>query len=428
LLEGLQMVRDGDRTDHRAVRAVAKAGQRFDVAVVGGGIVGLAAALRLSAAGASVAVIDASSAPSDSAPLDGRTAALLAPAVDLLRRLGAWQGLAVAAPLTAIRIVNLDDRGRTDGDVTFRAGEIGLTTFGYNIPNDALRRALWRSCEKHPKIRVLSNRRLSGLDVRGDRAGLSLDHGASLDARLIVGADGRNSVVRQASRIGVSEHAYGQSALVCSFAHQRAHHGTSIELHRSGGPFTMVPLPGKRSSLVWVEFDDVARHLESLDERGFAAALGERVRPWLGEVSEVSERSRFPLRAMLARRLTGPRVALAGEAAHALSPIGAQGLNLSLRDVEALGDLVEMALASGQDPGSHKLLMDYSAKRTADVRARFHAIDNLNRAVASPLTPLRMVRGLGLRAVGQIPPLRRQVIRAMMDPVTLPGPLARLAG
>lgn len=400
-----------------------------DVAVAGGGIAGLATALRLAAAGADVVVIDAGPPPLARSMADGRTAALLRPAIALLDDLGVWQQVSVdAGRLAALRIVNLSDSTGIDADVTFEAAEVGLSSFGSNVPNDRLREALFDACMKSPAVRLLLGRRITGIDVGAQGARLVLDSGNAVAAKLIVAADGQRSSVRRAIGMSASERAYGQTAIVCSFAHERSHHNISIELHRPGGPFTMVPLPGKRSSLVWVEFDDLAGSLLQLDDAGFRAELERRVEPWLGAVDHASARHNFPLRAVLANRLTAPRVALAGEAAHALSPIGAQGLNLSLRDVDVLGDLVERAKRAGADVGSNRLLVDYRTARGADVRARFHAVDGLNRAVASDLRPLRAARAFGLRLAGRMPMLRRQLMHTMMRPVTLPATLARLAG
>jgi 2-octaprenyl-6-methoxyphenol hydroxylase len=399
----------------------------YDVAVAGGGIAGLATALRLAAAGADVLVIDARPPPAAGA-VDGRTAALLDPAIMLLDDLGVWlQVAADAARLAALRIVNLSVRRGVDADVTFRASEAGLSSFGSNVPNDRLRQALFDACTNTSMIRLLHGRKITGMDVSEDAARLVVDDGSAVAAKLIVAADGQRSFVRRTVGIGATERAYGQTAIVCSFAHEWPHHDTSIELHRPGGPFTMVPLPGTRSSLVWVEFDDVAAALSRLDDAAFCAELERRAKPWLGAVDDVSTRQQFPLRAILADRLTAPRVALASEAAHALSPIGAQGLNLSLRDVDALGHLVDHAKRAGADVGSERLLADYRVARGADIRARFHAVDALNRAVASDLRPLRMARAWVLRLAGQTPMLRKQLMRTMMRPVTLPRPLARLA-
>ncbi|MDH3659309.1 MAG: FAD-dependent oxidoreductase [Alphaproteobacteria bacterium] len=402
--------------------------KRYDVAVAGGGIVGLSAALAAGQAGADVALVDRRPAPRKRAASDGRTAALLDPAITFLDRLGAWPELVGdAAPLDALRIVNLNNQSATNADVTFQASEVGLGAFGYNIPNDSLSRALFEKCAEQDAITLIANTSFSHGDVDDDQVILNLDNGMQVEVRLLVAADGRRSAVRQALRIDMRIHDYKQSAIVCSFDHDRPHDTTSIELHWPGGPFTMVPLPGQRSSLVWVEPTEKADELMALDEVSFRRELEIQASPWLGHVGGVSARRCYPLSAVLATSLTAPRTVLIGEAAHALSPIGAQGLNLSLQDVSHLGDLISEAIRTMADPGAAALLQRYSKKRMPDIRARFHAVDGLNRMVASDWRMIGLLRAAGLQTLGKLPFMRRGLMRAMMRPLELSDVFTRMA-
>ncbi len=230
---------------------------------------------------------------------------------------------------------------------------------------------------------------------------LELALGDPVRADLVVGADGRSSVVRAAAGIPVSHLSYGQTAIAVAFGHAEAHRDTSIELHRPGGAFTMVPLPGRRSSLVWVERDHEAERLMALGEDGFALELEARVRPWLGTVHGIGGRHAFPLVGMSARRLVGPRVALVGEAAHAMSPVGAQGLNTSLADVAALARAIEKNLGQGLPASQPDGLIRYERERLPDIRTRLLVTDGLARAVATAFPAIVKARGLG-------PPPRRR--------------------
>jgi 2-octaprenyl-6-methoxyphenol hydroxylase len=400
----------------------------YDVAIVGGGIVGLSAALAAGQAGANVILIDRGPPPRDRAKADGRTAALLDPAIAFLDRLGVWHELAEhAAPLKALRIVNLKDQRAANADLTFRADEVSLDAFGHNIPNDALSRTLHAKACALDGVTLITSTIVSSINVADDHAVLTLDDGRHVAARLLVAADGRHSAARQALGIDAQIRNYGQSAIVCSFGHERPHEATSIELHRPGGPFTMVPLPGQRSSLVWVEPTEKANALMALDDKAFLQGLDVQVSPWLGHVSHVSVRRSYPLSGVLAKSLTAPRTVLIGEAAHALSPIGAQGLNLSLQDVSLLGDLIDQAIATKRDLGSATLLDAYRQKRMPDIRARYLAVDGLNRMVASDWRLVGLARATGLQALGKLPFIRRRLMHAMMTPLELPSALARMA-
>lgn len=385
-----------------------------DVLVVGGGIAGSAAALALARAGAGVTLVDGRAGAQESAPRDGRTTAFLVEALQLFQRLGVWAEMAAgAAPLRRLRIVNVAD-GAIQGDVTFEAGELGLEAFGYNLLNHRVADVLRAALTGHSRVRLVPGR-FATFARAADAVRVELEDGQALSARLLVGVDGKGSRVREAARIGVRRHEYGQAAIVGGFTHARPHGDTSIEVHRPWGPFTLVPMGDRRSSFVWVEAAAEAGRIQALDEADFRAELEARASPWLGGVTALTAKAQlWPLSAVLAARLAAPRLALAGEAAHALSPLGAQGLNLSLRDATALAELVGAALANGRDPGAPAVVLAYERRRRVDVSGRFWAVDGLNRAVRSGSPALGLARGLGLQLIGSLPPLRRGVMRSLL--------------
>ncbi len=232
----------------------------------------------------------------------------------------------------------------------------------------------------------------------------------------MAGADGRRSVCRQGAGIGVSTWDYPQSALVCSFAHERPHKRISTEFHRPAGPCTTVPLPGNASSLVWVEAHAEAQRLAGLDEGAFRDTLEVAAAGTSRRRSARSARARsFRSSGLTAEAFARNRVALVGEAAHVIPPIGAQGLNLGLRDGAALADCVADALREGRDPGGAETLAAYNRARRIDVSSRIFAIDVLNRSLISGLLPVHLARGLGLHALRAIGPLRRAVVREGLD-------------
>ena len=377
----------------------------FDIAVVGAGPAGLAAAIALRGAGWTV--VCAGPAPDPAKP-DRRTTALLGGSVRFLKDLGLWDGIeGAAAPLRALRIIDMTGRLFRAPDVAFEAAEIGEAAFGYNIPNEVLIRALAdRLGDMHwPTTGV------EGVEAEADGVRLKLPGGEGLRARLAVGADGRHSLCREAAGIGTRSWTYDQTAIVANFRHSRPHHGACTELHFPAGPFTVVPLPGDWSSLVWVERPAEAARVMALDDETFAALVGRRLEGLLGDVEEVGARGAFPLSGLVARGLARQRIALVGEAAHVMPPIGAQGLNLGFRDV---ADLVRCATGVA-DPGAPAVLAAYQRARRGDVLARTLAADLLNRTLISPLAPFQIARGIGLAGLSMVAPLRRLAMRQGMS-------------
>ncbi len=394
-----------------------KVAAEVEIAVVGAGITGLAMALALARGGVEVALLAAGPLPSGQGQAaDGRTATLLLPAIDLLTRLGVFDPVGLGAePLYRLRIVGGGRPGAAEGTaLTFDAAELGHDAFGWNVPNATLTTRLARAVARTANITVHAGAVLEG--VTEDEGRLLLDaREKRLAARLVIGADGRNSVVRETAGIATTERDHGQTAIVCRFAHTRQHRNISTELHRKGGPFTMVPLPGRNSSLVWVDRTDRSETRLHLDDEAFKAAMAPLAEPWLGAIGEVSARHAFPIRARLARELTASRRALVGEAAHVMSPLGAQGLNLSLRDVATLAGLLA---SHSRDPGDPALLRAYAEARATDIKTRFWGIDTLNHLVMRSLPPFRLASSLALGLLDRLPPARRALMQALMEGVS----------
>ncbi len=388
-----------------------KNGTSFDVGVVGTGPAGLASALAL--AGLGLRVIAIGTAP---AGRDTRTAALFAGSITLLDNLGVGEACREAGePITGIRII--DDMGSLlrAPEVTFTAAEAGLDRFGYNVPNARLVEALRQRAGELPHLTLVDA--TVGKVVVGDTgAAVHLADGRVLAAKLIVGADGRQSLCRQSAEIPVKTWGYEQSAVACTFAHQRPHGGVSTEFHRPAGPFTVVPSPGHTSSLVWVERPEVAKELAALDETAFRQALELRLQGMLGAVGDIGPRAVFPLTGMAAQAAGRNRVALVGEAVHVVPPIGAQGLNLGLRDAACIADCVADALAAEADIAAPAVLEAYGRMRRTDIASRIWTVDLLNRSLLSRAAPVQALRGIGLHILKNVGPLRRLAMREGLGP------------
>lgn len=382
----------------------------FDVVVVGAGPAGLFAALALDEAGFDVAVVGAL----PGAASDRRTSALLDGSVLALQRLGVWERLRPhAAPLRVMRLVDATGSLLRAPIFEGRAGEIGLDAFGYNIANDDIGQALL-ACARDRGIALIEGL-VTGVDLTGG-ATLTLTSGETLEAALVAGADGRGSRVRAAAGIDVVATRYPQTAVTATFGHSRPHGDVSTEFHTPTGPFTLVPLPGDRSSLVCVVTPREADALLALDDTAFAREIEKRSQAILGKVMLEPGRGRYDLGAMTPRRFGVPGAALVGEAAHVVPPIGAQGLNLGMRDGAALADCLAEARASGEALGGPGAIDAYDRARRADIVSRTFAIDVLNRSLLSPFMPVHLVRGAGLWALDQIGPLRRAFMREGLQP------------
>ena len=399
----------------------------FDIAVVGAGPAGLTAA-RL-AAGAGLATVVFAGSADGRASGDTRTTALMQGAVRLLDRLGLWRDLRPhSAPLRRLRLIDDTDWTIKAPAVAFDSRELGDEPFGWNIPNLKLRAGLEGACREVAAVRILAEDAVH-VDVGSDAVRIAGNAGSESVARLVVAADGRNSLCRDAAGIKVTEWSYPQTAIACSFAHSVPHDDTSVEFHKMAGPLTLVPLPGNRSSLVWVATPEDADEMCELPAREFERRLRAETHGILGDVSEVTQRGAFPINGLTARSYAKNRIVLIGEAAHVLPPIGAQGLNLGLRDSALIAELAAQAAAEGNDIASDEVVLEYDRRRRLDVLPRTVLVDFLNRSLFSGMMPLQGLRGLGLFLLDTVGPLRRAVMRQGMEPQTnLPKIMQRNGG
>ncbi|MEW5421870.1 UbiH/UbiF family hydroxylase [Amorphus sp. 3PC139-8] len=382
---------------------------RHEVAVVGAGPAGITAALLLQANGFDTVLIG----PKPAA--DPRTTALLTGSVNVLEAIGAWERAEQsAAPMRTMRIVDTTDRLIRAPEVAFEAGEIGLDAFGYNIENNALNAAL---------VETATAAGLTWIDApvtdvvhEGGRIVLAAGE-TSVSASLAVAADGARSFLRETAGIGVRSWSYPQHAFVTIFSHDGPHHDASTEFHTRSGPFTIVPLQGRRSSLVWVVRGEEAARIETLSDDELSREIEIRSHRMLGRVTVEATRGLLPLSSQVARKLGANRTALVAEAAHRFPPIGAQGLNLGFRDIAAL---VEVLCSARQrrhaDLGSEATLAAYGRSRRADVESRTLAVDLLNRSLLSDFLPASLARGVGLFAASRFAPVRRFMMREGLAP------------
>ena len=396
---------------------------RTDVAIAGGGMVGLTLALALSQAGMKVAVAD----PMTPAQLlderfDGRVSALAFASVRMMRALGLWDALAPdAQPINDIVVSDGELGGRTSPfSLHFDHREIG-EILGYIVENRHIRRALLDAVERQSAVSFMPGVAVEGLAVRDSSTTLTLSNGGSIESPLAVAAEGRDSALREAQGIRSVAWDYPQIGIVTTVAHERPHEGVAYEHFLPAGPFAILPMTGNRSSLVWTEETNEARRLVGLDERDFTSELRLRFGAHLGEVNPIGPRWAYPLKLHLARSYVQHRFALIGDAAHTIHPIAGQGLNLGLKDAAALAETVLDAARLGLDFGRSNVLERYERWRRFDSLALAAATDGLNRLMSNSIPPLRFVRDLGMGAVDMIPPLRQFFMRhAGGDVGTLP--------
>jgi 2-octaprenyl-6-methoxyphenol hydroxylase len=382
-----------------------------EVVVVGGGAAGLTAAIALAEAGIATSLV--AGAPR---PPDNRTTALLAGSVTALDTLGVWPVCREhAAPLRTMRLIDDTPRLLRAPEVHFDASEIGLDAFGSNIENRHLLAALTARARALPALTWIAENAVAvSADARA--ATVSLASGGSVVARLAVGAEGRHSLCRTAAGIATETARYPQIAITVNLSHTRPHRNVSTEFHTRAGPFTLVPLPGQRSSLVFVVDPSDAPGLTSLSDAALAMEIERRSHSILGKITVEPGRGAFPLTAETARSFSATRIVLIGESAHVMPPIGAQGLNLGLRDAATMAELVVAACRVGEDAGSAAVTGSYERMRRADVASRGLAVDLLNRSLLSDLLPFHGVRGLGLFMLRRFGPLRRAAMREGVMP------------
>jgi 2-octaprenyl-6-methoxyphenol hydroxylase len=378
----------------------------FKAIIAGAGPAGLAAAALLAKDGISTAVV----APATTD--DPRTVALMHPAMQLLRYLDVWQPdfESRTAPLRKLRIV--DDTGSVFAAPTleFDSREMDLEAFGWNIPLKVLLPTL-RQRAADLGVTFL-DATATGAISTSERVTVTLSNSSDVSAEIAIAADGANSVLRTAAGISVDTWSYEQTALATSFAHSMGHGDVSTEYHKVAGPFTTVPLPDGRSSLVWMERPGRAEVLMAMSDRELASEIQIETHGELGLVSAIGPRKAFSMKGMTARQFARERIILIGEAAHVVPPIGAQGLNMSLRDAALAADLI---LASN-DAGSQGVISEYNAKRRSEVLPRQQVIDLMNTSLLKGYLPMEAARAAGLAALHYVTPLKRFVMSHGLSP------------
>jgi 2-octaprenyl-6-methoxyphenol hydroxylase len=400
--------------------------EHVDIAIVGGGMVGGTLAVALAEAGLAVALVDrADPAAVVEEGYDGRTSAIAHATHRLLQALGLWARLVPhAEPILDIRV--------SDGPsllfLHYDHRALGEDPLGYIVDNRAIRRALQARIAGLESLHVHAPAQLSGHADDASGVSLALADGTAIRAAALIAADGSDSRLRHEAGIAASQWDYGQTAIVCTMGHDTPHRGVAHERFLPAGPFAVLPMTddpehGHRSSIVWTERTALVPAMLALSDAEFSLELHRRFGPWLGAVRVIGGRWSYPLRYLHAERYVGPRFALVGDAAHTMHPIAGQGLNIGLRDVAALAEVLVEAKRLGLDPGTATVLERYQRWRRFDNQVLMTVTDSLNRLFSNDLAPVRLVRDVGLAAVNRIEPLKRFFMRHAMGTV---GELPRL--
>ncbi len=394
---------------------------KSDILIAGGGLVGGTLACALAGAGFSVVVVDRQDPLAGlDAGFDGRASAIALSSKHVLDQLGLWSLMASETqPINEIRVTD----GSSPLFLHYDHDDIGTEAFGYMVENRSIRKALFKRMADLDNLTLCAPAHIEDLDRsdRGVRA--TLGDGTQIKARLIIGAEGRVSPTRDAARIKLTGWPYHQTAIVCTVAHEFPHDGIAHEHFLPAGPFAILPLTENRCSIVWTEKDALVEPIMALDEADFLAELSVRFGDFLGQVKVIGRRWAYPLSLQYAERSTDTRLVLAGDAAHGMHPIAGQGLNMGLRDVATLAQVLTDARRLGADPGDAMVLEKYQRWRRFDNTLMLAMTDMLNRLFSNNMPPLRLARDVGLAAVNKMPPLKKLLMRHAMGTV---GDLPRL--
>ncbi|MBT5107314.1 MAG: UbiH/UbiF/VisC/COQ6 family ubiquinone biosynthesis hydroxylase [Rhodospirillaceae bacterium] len=402
-----------------------------DVLIAGGGLAGMTMALAVAHAGLRAVVVERqASSVLKSSTFDGRTSAISYGSARIFEGIGVWPAMVdVAEPILDIRVA--------DGNLSEGVSPLFLhydhrellpdavitpdAPFGYILENRAIRTALADAAEQSSGVELLAPAVLSSVERTPFGVLGELVDGRRVKAALAIGADGRNSAQRQSAGIAVTDFRYPQTSIVCTVAHEQPHNGVAVELFLPGGPFAMLPLPGQRTNIVWSEKTELVDSIMALDDAAFLEEVSRRFGDWLGELTLAGPRFAYPLGLLHAERYTDRRLALIGDAAHAIHPIAGQGFNMGLRDIAALAEAVVDAHRLGLDIGDAAVLARYERWRRFDNTLLATVTDGLTRLFSNDVAPVRLARDIGLAGVGKILPLKQLFMRHAMGVVgTLP--------
>ncbi len=396
-----------------------------DALIIGGGMVGGTLALALAQGGLGVALVDQADPQALlAAEFDGRASAIALGSKRVLEGLGLWSLLEDGAAA-------IDDIRVSDGDSLFflhynhrdTGPDSGDEPFGHMVENRNLRKALATRLPHAPGVALLAPAAVVERQREDNGVAAVLEDGRRITARLMIGAEGRKSPTREHAGIRLTSWSYGQTAIVCTVAHEKPHRNVAQERFLPAGPFAILPLTGNRSSIVWTERSSLAPAIMALDEKELLQELKRRFGDFLGELEVVGRRWAHPLSLQFAEKTIGQRLALVGDAAHGMHPIAGQGLNMGLRDVAALAQVLVDTHRLGLDIGSGAALERYQRWRRFDNTLMLAATDGLNRLFSNSIQPLRLARDLGLAAVNRLGPVKRLFMRQAMG---LSGDLPRL--
>ena len=398
-----------------------------EVLIVGAGLVGSALAAAFGQVGISTTVVDRDDpAAVLDVGFDGRASAIALATKRVLDSLGVWPLLEVApAPIKDIRV----SEGESLMFLHYDHREVGDEPFGYMVENRHMRQALQARIDELENVKLVAPAQIERLEPRAWGVEAALADGRQTRVHLCVAADGRQSSTRDEARIRVTKWSYNQSGIVCTTVHKKSHKFIAHEHFLPAGPFAILPLngeparPGHCSSIVWTERDDIAPAIMALDDAQFLGELVQRFGDFLGEVEVVGPRWCYPLGLQFAETSIAQRLALVGDASHSMHPVAGQGLNMGLRDVAALAEVVLDARRLGLDIGSSAVLERYQRWRRFDNTLMLAATDGLNRLFSNQIRPLRLARDFGLAAVNRVPPLKRTFMRQAMG---LSGEMPRL--
>lgn len=385
----------------------------YDAIVVGGGLIGLAAAVGLAQLKLRVAVIERIALDEQSLPaFDGRVSALSHATKNILTGLQVWGDIAAhAEPITDILVCE----EMKPGTAHFGDSEADGAPMGYMVENRYTRLALAKAVARYPElIEVLAPASVTGLSQSPARAEVTLEDGRNLRAKLLVVADGKFSQLREQLGITVKAWEYDQTAIVFTLKHEKPHGGLALERFYPAGPFAALPMQDSRSAIVWTEPTDAAKAVLSLSDERFEAEVKARLGDAYGEISELTPRFSYPLKLQQASAYATGRAALVGDTAHAVHPIAGQGVNLGYRDLALFLELVQDAAQTGMDIGDAGLLAQYSRRRKREAVAMIAATDGLNRLFSNSIWPVAHARRMGLGIFNKIAPLKRLTVRYAM--------------